>query len=440
VWLPRGRGCASRANACTVTNMSSIAGVRESRALREAVDALVVVDHRSLGDGELADLVVAVDTELGRLTAVHARLAAAVDATKTWTADGSKSCAAWLGRACTRPRVAAGRAVRLGRALRSMPTTDTAWAAGKIGPEHAAELAACWRAAPDEFADYETTLIGHARTMSFEDFERVCTYWRHLNAPERADTDAAKNRQQRHLFLRTLNDGTLLFQGRLDPVDGAALTTAIQRLERQLFDTDWAQAKTERGDDVRVSDLARTGPQRHADALTELVHQACSTPPGARRPEPLVTVYVDYQTATGRLCELANGTPITPSQLLPLFTQADIERAVFGPRNRVIDLGERTRFFTGGLRRAIQLRDRHCQWPGCDTPAEHCHVDHIEPYTDGGPTTQDNGRLLCARHNLQRHQQPLPDDLNRQRCRQRLRDLIRERTASSAAAQRSVVP
>ncbi|HEY8544794.1 MAG TPA: HNH endonuclease signature motif containing protein [Acidimicrobiales bacterium] len=31
-------------------------------------------------------------------------------------------------------------------------------------------------------------------------------------------------------------------------------------------------------------------------------------------------------------------------------------------------------------------------------PAEHCEIDHIHPHAQGGPTTQDNARLLCPHH------------------------------------------
>ena len=120
-----------------------------------------------------------------------------------------------------------------------------------------------------------------------------------------------------------------------------------------LFKADWAEASERRPGDVRLADLRRTSEQRRADALVELVHDANAIPAGARRPRPLVSVYVDYPTVAGRLCELADGTVVTPGQLLPLFTKADVERVVFGPESRVIDLGETARFFTGATRRGL---------------------------------------------------------------------------------------
>jgi 5-methylcytosine-specific restriction endonuclease McrA len=81
---------------------------------------------------------------------------------------------------------------------------------------------------------------------------------------------------------------------------------------------------------------------------------------------------------------------------------------VFQPGGR-IEVGATTRLFTGATRRAIELRDRECTHPYCDQRLEDCEVDHIVPYAAGGPTTQENGRLLCGFHNRLRSQPPGPD-------------------------------
>jgi hypothetical protein len=114
-------------------------------------------------------------------------------------------------------------------------------------------------------------------------------------------------------------------------------------------------------------------------------------------------VFVGCETFAGRLCELANGTPVTPGSLAPWLEHADIERVVFHGPSRVIDLGEARRLFTGALRRIIQLRDRECFEAACDIRAEHAQVDHIEPWAHGGTTTQANGRVACAFHNRLRN-------------------------------------
>jgi hypothetical protein len=113
------------------------------------------------------------------------------------------------------------------------------------------------------------------------------------------------------------------------------------------------------------------------------------------------------------LCELANGTIITPAHLTPLMNDAMLEVILFDGPTTVVSVSQQ-RSFTGALRRAIEARDRHCQHPaGCDMPAELCDVDHIVPHSNGGPTAQHNGRLECPTHNRNpdKHDhdaQPLP--------------------------------
>jgi HNH endonuclease len=130
-----------------------------------------------------------------------------------------------------------------------------------------------------------------------------------------------------------------------------------------------------------------------------MARRSAATPADGRQPRPLFVVHLGDDSLR-RLCELASGTVIAPGQLVPLLGEAEIERITYaGGSRRVVDLGRRSRFFTGPLRRAIQLRDRRCTEPGCDTPADDCDVDHLVPYASGGPTDQTNAALKCPHHN-----------------------------------------
>ena len=51
------------------------------------------------------------------------------------------------------------------------------------------------------------------------------------------------------------------------------------------------------------------------------------------------------------------------------------------------------------LRRAVSLRDPHCQWPGgCDRPASQCEPHHVVPRSAGGETSLRNLTNLCLAH------------------------------------------
>jgi len=52
-----------------------------------------------------------------------------------------------------------------------------------------------------------------------------------------------------------------------------------------------------------------------------------------------------------------------------------------------------------GIRNAVTLRDKHCQWAGrCDQPAAACQVHHTRHKANGGPTSVQDCVLLCWFH------------------------------------------
>ncbi len=53
--------------------------------------------------------------------------------------------------------------------------------------------------------------------------------------------------------------------------------------------------------------------------------------------------------------------------------------------------------------RLVRTRDGTCRFPGCATPARRCHLDHLTPYTHGGPTHPANLITLCQRHHRLKH-------------------------------------
>lgn len=142
---------------------------------------------------------------------------------------------------------------------------------------------------------------------------------------------------------------------------------------------------------------------RYAASLVEMATRSATAPPGGRRPEPLFSVLVGYESFAGMICELANHTMVTPGTLSRWLNQAWIERVVFEGPSRVIDVGERRRLFAGATRRAVELAGRECFHSTCDVPATDCEVDHVEPWAAGGLTSQANGRPACDFHNRQRH-------------------------------------
>lgn len=71
---------------------------------------------------------------------------------------------------------------------------------------------------------------------------------------------------------------------------------------------------------------------------------------------------------------------------------------MLGSHGELLDLGTSVRLFTKAQTGALWLRDRHCNFPGCATPARWCDAHHVVHWADGGPIDLDNAALLCQRH------------------------------------------
>jgi hypothetical protein len=390
--------------------------------LAAVIDSLLAVDTASLTDAELHDLVTDIQRQRHRLAAAAAEAISAWDRRLIWADNGARSAAARLANETSTSTSTAGSDVRRARQLRSMPATAAALAAGDLSPDHVDLLAKAnqpWRNA--SFADHEATLVEQCRVLRHADARKMVDYW-----CARADADAAEDRAERqrnaaHLSVSPTLDGTVVINGTLDPIGGSIVADELTRLERELYLAN------------KRDGVTRTASQRRAAALVEMARRSATAPAGGRRPKPLFTVLVGDDTMS-QLCELANGTVITPGQLLQWAGEADLETVLFDGPSTVISVSHR-RSFTGALRRAVQVRDRHCQHTsGCDVPADQCDVDHIVPHAADGPTSQFNGKLECTPHNRDsdRHDHggtPRPsrpiDRLDEIRCRLRWK-LLRE--------------
>jgi hypothetical protein len=300
--------------------------------------------------------------------------------------------------------------VRRGRQLGHFPTMARFWSEGQVTASHVDVVGRLRKPSTEDQLDRdEEMLANEAVRCRFHDYVKVARYWDQHADPDGADADDMERQANRDVYLVPSIGGMHLGKMTFDPVGGAIVEGELDRLERQLFEADWAKAKAkaEFGRDPKVDELCRTPRQRRADAMVEMATRSRTAPADGRRPEPLFSVLVGYETLHGRICELDDGTVISPGTLLPWLDAASFERAVFAPGKRV-ECSVRARFFTGATRRAIELRDRVCQHPMCDEPAERCQADHIVEFSKGGPTNQENGRLLCGFHNRHPDRRPPP--------------------------------
>ena len=373
--------------------------------LRDVLDELAATDPHELASAE-DTLALAEATD--RIEALTTRAFACFDASNDWMLANCQSAARWLSWKRNMHLGAAQRRRRLGRALRSMPATEAAWIAGEITGQHVAKLAQAQHLVPETFERDEKILVDDARTLRYGSFARAVDYSIALGDPDGDEERADKAWEDRTFSLVQSFENTWFATGTFDPISGTIIAETLKAIEHELFLADWAEAKARLGREPHRDELARTPAQRRADAAVEMAIRARTAPADDRRPEPLFSALVGYETLHGRVCELANRMVVSPGSLARWLDQAWIERVVFDPEGRVIDVGIRRRLFEGATRRALEVRDQECYHPSCEVPAQDCEADHVQPWAWGGPTIQDNGRMACPHHNRARHRRSEP--------------------------------
>jgi hypothetical protein len=391
--------------------------VSQPHASMEAMGSTGIEELASVIDGLIAE---GVDlhsdgASLEALLRQHARLesvissaGAAYDESRAWAAAGAKTATAWLTRRCRLSRGVATRLFRRGWHLRQLPVVAEAFSDGEITAAHVDTLVAVNTDWTEEalVAD-QPILVSKAKRLRFDQFAKAVAYWYQLTDPDGSEEEAEERRERRKVSFNACSSGMYVGSMTLDPISGSIVAGELGRIEEEFFKADWARARAERGANPPVDDLWRTIEQRRADALVEMAaRSAMVQADGVRRPPaPLFSVLVDWPTLAGRVCELAEGIVVSPGELVPWLSRADLERAVMDASGRV-EVSATQRLFTGGTRRAIELRDRECVHAYCDVPGARCQADHMLPWSHGGLTTQENGRLLCGFHNRLRNHDP----------------------------------
>ena len=375
-------------------------------ALERAIDELGATDPSTCAS---AESIVRLQKLCTKLDAFATRTLAVFDASGEWSLDGARGVGPWLATTCHLPKAQARHMVRRSRMLRLLPECAEAWSEGAISAAHFDAIARLHRPSTEAALERdEDLLVRQAKKLRFEHFLRAVAYWDQMADPDGTEAASEERRARRDVYLEPSFSGMYLGKMTLDPISGAIVAGELDKIETAFFEADREKARMELGREPTLQDLGRTPSQRRADALVEMATRSATAPADGRRPAPLFTVLVGWEpTLGGRICQLAQGVALTPGSLVPWIHHTDLERAVFEPGGR-IEVGITSRFFTGATRRAIEVRDRECTHPFCDVDAAHCQADHIEEYSEGGPTIQWNGRLLCGFHNRMRNQRPPP--------------------------------
>jgi hypothetical protein len=293
------------------------------------------------------------------------------------------------------------------------PALRTALASGTIGVDavtgisttlDAADMSAEQRAAAD------VELAASARgdgsddngLPTADDLRMQAQVWAMYLDPDGAEPREHAAERHRGLALGACRDGRVPIRGELLPEVAAQLT----RLDHAINNPRARVAFRDAGDIEQDPDAPadqRTRPQRLHDALATALGVAArsSEVPSLGGAAPTLLVSVRHEDlASGHGVAHIDGIdePVALSVARRIACSGGVQRVVFDPAGRIERIEIPDRIFDHTQRRAITLRDGTCIIPGCDVPAAWCEIHHVREAARGGPTSTDNGVLLCWHH------------------------------------------
>ncbi|PRY62310.1 HNH endonuclease signature motif containing protein [Glycomyces artemisiae] len=165
-----------------------------------------------------------------------------------------------------------------------------------------------------------------------------------------------------------------------------------------------------RQDEQDLDGVLPAQPNRHAEALHQLLAGYGTSPDAARRHGHTATLdlTVDIDTLQGKdtgRTPLLEGQPISVAKARHLACEAGIIPGVFNyATGEAIELGRAARLPNQALRRKLELEQQGgCAWSGCSRPVAWTEAHHITHWADGGDTNADNLILLCRFHHGRIH-------------------------------------
>ena len=385
------------------TSMSTIAAPSGSspvgEPLRDDVDEFLDLVVCGLPAGDITGRLLRLSYVRDRLSLAFSREAARLSAEfrEDEAADrlDAPTAGEWIRHHCKMKSGAAYDSIMVGEQLLQLPQSALAMVEGEIGFAHLSVIARTASAlsakAPDAFN--EKDVLAKARESSAGRLWHYCQRLRHALDPEGVEQDHRIAVEERRLQLSVWEDGSVQITGQLDPVGGAALRTALEPLAQPMGG----------GDDRPLE-------RRQGDALVELsLHSldAGLVPQHAsQRPHLQVTTTLEtlQGLAGSPAADLEFSTPISSTTVQRLACDGNVARVVFGPGSVVVDVGRAARVVSGATRRALNARDQHCQWPGCERTASWTAAHHLVHWVQGGATDLSNLVLLCHRHHWMAHE------------------------------------
>jgi hypothetical protein len=156
-----------------------------------------------------------------------------------------------------------------------------------------------------------------------------------------------------------------------------------------------------------------TFPQKRVDALCTMAeHYVASAEngigdlKGSERTQLLLHVDIKtlqkHTSTEPKCCHLDHDNWLHPDTARRLSCDASLVTVLEDDKGNVLNIGRRSRILPSAIKRALDIRDEGCRFPGCGC-TRYVDAHHIKHWVDGGETSLGNLITLCRFHHRQLH-------------------------------------
>ena len=230
--------------------------------------------------------------------------------------------------------------------------------------------------------------------MRPEQFTKEARRWAVEHERDGGASEHARQRARRSVRMWHADDGMVHLRGEFDAVTGRRIRSRLRADASRMLNADNKNAFTNGAEPQR-----RSFDQCMADALDNLTSNKGA---GGGEPYADICVVAHVDEATGELiAQLPDGDRLPSSVLEELACGARFTGVIYDRKGRAIWRAHPVRRATKAQRQMLIARDGGCFACGADPGI--CDVHHVEPVSQGGPTSLDNLVLACWQHHTAVH-------------------------------------
>ena len=364
------------------------------RAEAAAREMLALVNAGEASCAEMREMLAVSKPTMAIISAAQTAAAATIAGSERHGDGGTEVLAGAAGLS----RQEARSQVKTAEALRQAPKLRDAVESGRVSVANARRLADTVNKTSVADVESDSELLAKAESSRPEQFTKEARRWTVEHQGDGGASEHARQRARRGVRIWDADDGMVHLRGEFDAVTGRRIRSRLRADASRLLDADNKSAKHASTNGSGAQ--RRSFDQCMADALNNLTFNSARSGGGEPFADICVVAHVDE--ATGELiAQLPDGERLPPSVLEELACDARLTGVIYDRKGRAIWRTHPRRRATEAQRQMLIARDGGCC--ACGADPDICDIHHVEPVSQGGPTSLDNLVLACWQHHTAVH-------------------------------------